>query len=107
MACPDGPVELRRALADAAPTAAHAAEGPPPITSIGRQLERFTSIAVARPPVGRQSYAGNGLQRLGCPGRDRRRRFLARAGRNARAASIPRIQSGTTSAAGGSGSLRR
>jgi hypothetical protein len=39
--------------------------------------------------------------------RDHRRRFLARAGHNARAASIPRTQCGTASAAGGSGSPRR
>ena len=107
MACPDGPVELLRALSAAAQTAAHPAEGPTPMTSTSvarssvspRLRWRATYRAAI---IRRQRPAAARLSR-----RDRRRRFLARAGRNARAASIPRIQCGTARGAAGSGSPRR
>jgi hypothetical protein len=66
MACPDASVELMRAQAAAVPTAAHAAEGPPPITSTS-VARASVSPRLRWRATGQRSHAGNGLQRLGCP----------------------------------------
>ena len=107
MAGPDGPVELTRAPAAAAPTAAHAAGGTLSMTSrsVARSSvsPRLRWRATCRAAVRRRPRPlAARLSRW-----DHRRRFLARADRNARAASVPRIQCGTASAAAGSGSPRR
>jgi len=68
MVCPDAPVELMRALAAAASSAAHPAEGSPPITSTSVARSSVSSRLLSRAPVGRRSCAGKGLQRLCCPG---------------------------------------
>jgi hypothetical protein len=89
MACPDAPVELM--LAAAASSAAHPAEGSPPITSTSvarssvssRVRSRATCRAAVRACSGSAVQAGSS------------KTFFGQAGRNARAASILRIQCGT------------